>query len=226
MKCRPAVYAWLVLAGWLPGCSGEEKPERRDPLPDAIVVTREPVLQDRSPSGRESVRVHLKFFNISDLHRSFFTQEEAMRTLGEGLAQCSRNDAEVLISYDSEARVGRIIYVIPSTAEDCLPTSSNGGVDLLPLRPIGESLASFRDYVAGTRDFRIANFRVGVHFARGLNVCELTLGGQYPPTGESWSPCVSFAGKEKCASNEEGTTFLRFPAATDQGYLKNCLGLL
>ena len=201
------------------------EPEKR---PEAVVIDAED--PEKSPGiatvvpGGAAVPVQLLFFNISSLHKGFFSQREIAARLGKDLGLCTEHAVEIQIRYDNQTRVGWIVAVIPPDTLTCLPEIEAGAVNMTPLEPVGRALAGYRNRVAGSSDLRINSFRVGVQFTRGLKACRFKLAGQHPPDGSSWSPCVSFAGEDHCASGDRnsGVTSLLF-GGEDLRYAAACV---
>ncbi len=210
------------MALWLPGCGGNQDTE-----PQAEIVIPEGEAQHSVivPVGdAEAVAVELRFFGISDLHRGFFGDPRFVGQLGQELGQCVSGTAQVIVSYDEETRVGRIVLKAPPDGVTCMPGVSGKTVDLQPLQPLGMALANYRDSVAANFDFRVASFKVGASFTRGSKQCNLQIAGSHPPDGRRWSPCVGFAGTDKCGAGDvkAGVVELEFPARADASYLAAC----
>ena len=57
--------------------------------------------------------VELRFYGISDLHRGFFADPRFVDKLGKSLGACISGTAQVVISYDSENWIGRLVLKVP-----------------------------------------------------------------------------------------------------------------
>jgi hypothetical protein len=154
---------------------------------------------------------------------SFFSNADAVGSLGAALGPCLTDTAQVAVSWNEEERIGRIFLRAPPEAlTECLPTAGAEGVDLSPLEPVGVALAAYRDAVAGAFDFRVASFRIGVSFARGPRSCTVWAAGQHPPDGRAWSSCMEFHDRTACAgAADEGVTRIALEGA-DLKYAKDC----
>jgi hypothetical protein len=96
-------------------------------------------------------------------------------------------------------------------ALECKPLITDETLVLKPWVPIGKSLATFRDYVAGTSDFRISNFQVGLRIEHAKGSCTWLIAGQNPPDGSLWSACAILNDAAKCEAKQDvepQTTFL------------------
>ena len=198
----------------------EEPPEvHLELLPD----TTHTVVYPSAVEG--SVDVELRFHGVGGLHRTFFSDADAVSALGRALGPCVVQTAQVVVSYDQETRIGRIVLKVPPDGLRCLPRAAGDAVDLSPLEPVGVALASYRDALAGGYDYRLASFRVGVTATRGARSCSLWLAGDHPPDGRRWSPCVTVPTGELCAegSAEEGITVLVMPDRHGRDYVRACL---
>ncbi|MFT4624855.1 MAG: hypothetical protein ACI8PZ_003518 [Myxococcota bacterium] len=175
-----------------------------------------------STDGTSEVR--LGFEGVGPLHQGFFSQDRFVLALGRALAPCGAGPHEVMVSYDTERRIGHIELVVQPRDFGCLPAPTEGGWDLAPLAPVGAALAQYRDSVAGSFDYRIASFRSGIRYLRGVQMCGLLLGGQYPPDGTTWSRCVALAGNPVCATGdaEIGVRELVLQAPEHDAYLTSC----
>lgn len=127
------------------------------------------------------------------------------------------------VTYDTENRVGRIFLKVPPGAlHACLPRVDGSGVDLAPLVPLGRALAAYRDRVSGHFDVRVASFRVGASFVRGSYLCNAWLGGQHPPDGSTFSPCLTTAAHDLCGGDPH-VGVVRVPLGGDDlAYAKEC----
>ena len=174
----------------------------------------------------DAVAVTLQFRGVGPQYQNYFSQPEFVGALGTALGACQVDEAVVLITYDSENWIGTITLESSPDRLVCPGGFSDAGVDLTAMSPIGVALASYRDQVSSTYDIRIASFRVGVSLLRNTHLCTFWIGGQYPPDGSAWSPCVSFAGNEHCAAGEKttGTQILAFDSDEDRRYVEACFG--
>ncbi len=206
-------------------CTAE--PEDTVPEPSIVVPPEEAEHTVTTlPGGTDAAAVELRFYNISDLHRGFFADPRFSSKLGTELGVCVTGTAQVVISYDSDKWLGRMVLKIPpdQLRAECLPKVTGSTVDLTPLQPVGVALANYRDVVSANTDFRLASFRVGTSFTRGANQCVLQIAGQYPPDGRRWSPCVAFAGIDRCGAGDKikGVTTLEFTEQRDAAALSAC----
>lgn len=174
----------------------------------------------------EPAEVRLQFDSVSRLHQGYFGDAEMVAPLREGISGCVLGPTDVVISYDSEEHIGRMVLYADTSGLRCKPKATANGFDLQPLIPVTKALASYRAKVAARRDYRISSFRVGVNFMKGVNLCTLWSKGQYPPDGTTWSPCVDFAGDSRCGRGgaDQGVSLLQFPERQDQEYLAKCFG--
>ena len=196
-------------------------------VPTAESDTPEPPRAAVAPKGEMlPAEVRLQFDSISQLHRGYFGDPVMLAPLEKGLASCALGPTDVVISYDSEKHIGRMVLYADTSGVRCSPKATPSGYDLSPLVPVTQAMAAYRDKLAALRDYRISSFRIGVNFMKGLQMCTLWSAGQYPPDGTTWSPCVEFAGNAKCGNGVtgQGVDLLQFPNADDQAYLAKCFG--
>ncbi|HHO52532.1 MAG TPA: hypothetical protein ENK18_17110 [Deltaproteobacteria bacterium] len=171
------------------------------------------------------VPVVLAFSNLNPLYQGYFSTEAWVAELSSALGGCFTESVEVVISYSDETRIGRILIQTPISALACSPVPGPEGVDLSPLVPVGQALARYRDAVAAARDVRVASFRVGVRLVRGVELCDLYVGGQFPPDGTTFSPCLGLRGNEICLGDRhEALTSLPWPQGEHREILSACLG--
>jgi hypothetical protein len=220
--------AALALLIGLTACGPAEPPpvpqEFKMELPSSVTGGAEQVL----PPGAilEPTEVRLQFGSVSRLHQGYFGDPKMLAPLREGIAGCALGPTDVLVSYDSEKRIGRIVLYADTSGLRCKPEATAKGFDLQPVIPVTQAMARYRDKVAAMRDYRVSNFRIGVNFVQGVKLCTLWSSGQYPPDGTTWSPCVDFAGVPHCGRGvaERGVDLLQFPKREDQEYLAKCFG--
>lgn len=209
------------------GCSNPPEPKRpKEPELTSVLTGEAPTSDVNVVMGSgDSAAVKLRFSGVSNLHMGYFSNEEALASLGAGLSSCT-SSADVVVSYNTETRIGNIVLSTGPRDLSCRPQLESGGWELSALEPIGRALADYRDHIAATRDYRVSSFRVGMAYLRGANLCTLYISGQYPPDGSRWSPCVDFGGVPHCGvgTAEDGVTTLTFETRDDDGYLSTCLG--
>jgi len=174
----------------------------------------------------QPAEVRLQFDSVSRLHQGYFGDPKMLSLLREGIAGCALGPTDVVISYDSEEHIGRMVLYADTSGLRCKPLATSNGFDLRPLVPVTQALAAYRDKVAALRDYRVSSFRIGVNFMKGVNLCTLWSFGQYPPDGTTFSPCVDFAGVPRCGRGvaERGVDLLQFSKLEDQQYLVKCFG--
>lgn len=174
----------------------------------------------------DAVDVDLAFSGVGTLYRGYFGMEAAVGALGVGLGPCLEDNARVVITYDDEERIGRIVLDTDPQSLSCLATGA-GGADVTAMTPVTRALAAYRDTIASSRDFRVASFRIGVTLRSGAKLCTAWAAGQYPPDGTTFSSCVTLAGVEKCMPGEHefGVQTLTLSEASDQTYWAACNGL-
>ena len=215
----------LLLSGLVSGCREEAKEPAivvpSDNTPASVVRPKPP---ESGSVDEGKVKVELRFYGVSDLYRGFFADPRAVGPLSEALAGCVEGTAQILVSYDQESRIGRIVMKVPPESSSCLPRATATGADLSPLEPVGVALAEFRDRVSSSFDYRIASFRVGTSFTRGTTQCNLQISGSHPPDGRRWNPCVGFGGVERCGDGdpEEGVQSFVFSDAKSRNDLAAC----
>ncbi len=236
----------LALALLLVGCDGGATPTPATPSPAPGLDPAGPQRSDGpSPSagspgsaatpppggttlqitGGDAVPIQLRFTRISGLHRGYFGQEALVAALGKALGRCTDHTVEVHVSWSQEALTGRIQAILPPGTTACGPTAVPGGFDLRPLVPITQALARYRDAVAGTSDFRISSFQVGVDLVGARTVCRLRIAGQHPPDGTRFHPCVRVGGDQICGAGDpdEGVVRLQLDDPASRKALATCL---
>ena len=154
------------------------------------------------PAAEGSVPVIVAYDGVGHLHQGFFNTPDLVEAVSSGLGGCVTGTAEVVVSYNAERRIGGIVLHSVGDTLACKASVDGSAVDLRPLIPIARALAAYRDGVANRFDLRIGSFRSGIRVLRGTQVCEVWLGGQYPPDGSTFSPCVHLQGHEKCMSDD------------------------
>ena len=197
-----------------PGTSAGLPPITSSPPASATVVT-----------GEGAASVALGFGGVSPLYQGYFTTEDWVGRLGRDLGGCFDGTVAVLITYDSENHVGRILVQTGLAELGCRPKAGPDGVDLAALRPVGAALARYRDTVAGARDLRVGSFRTGLRLVQRGEICDLYFGGQFPPDGSRFSPCMGLRGFEVCVGDRhEGVLTLPWPPGEGREVLSTCVG--
>ncbi len=168
----------------------------------------------------------LAFAGVSGLYQGYFAEPERVRQLSTDLGGCFDGLVEVIVGYDSLEHVGRIVLQTSAADLRCRPRAGEEGVDLSPLVPVAAALARYRSGLAAERDVRVSSFRTGVRLVQGGEICDLWLGGQYPPDGSSFSPCIGLRGHERCLG-ERGAGIVQLPWPPGEGaeVLRTCLSL-
>ena len=217
---------WMFLI--LLSCSGQEQ-SSPEPEPKPIVKTfkSKPPASDSEAIPRPedtpaSIDVDLVFSNISSIHRGFFVQSKAVSNLKNALASCFSKKTTVEVGYTSKTLKGRIVLVSNGDLGLCKPVWTQEAVDLQPWIPIGQALAQYRDYVAGTSDFRISNFEVGVRIEKENSSCFWPIQGQHPPDGTMWSMCPSVDGTPVCGNSQAPTQTLKVESIVNAEGLRRC----
>ncbi len=224
---------WPVLA--LLACSGAEQDEptsvealQAQPFGD--VQTTNQLMAGPSAtiitpsSGEGGAAVELRFFEVGALHQGYFSDTSAVGALSQAMGPCISQTAQVLVAYDQERRIGRILLKAPPGGLMCAPSQQGDGIDLSGLVPVGRALAAYRDDVAARFDYRVASFKIGVSFTRGARSCDLFFGGTHPPDGTAFHPCLHCATGATCAlGGDEGVTTLRFSDRQSARYVEECL---
>jgi len=168
-----------------------------------------------------AVDVRLAFDGVSSMYRYYFEEDEFVEPLGQALGACFDDWVDLVVSYDSETRQGRIFVQTPRERLGCKPLVTEPGLDVRPLAVIGKALARYRDALAGARDVRLANFRTGLRVVQGVRICDLWTAGQHPPDGSTFSGCVTLQGHEICATDDRSEGLERIPWPSD-GDLRSC----
>jgi hypothetical protein len=168
--------------------------------------------------------VTLAFAGVGGLHRSYFGTPEHVGRLGKELGACLKGTARVVISWDEEERIGRIVLdAQPEALAACPIQMTDGGADVTSLAPIGQALATYRDAIGGHFDLRVSSFRIGVSMLKGAHLCTLWAAGQFPPDGKTWSGCVGMGGVEQCAAEDRHAPLTVLPFSGEElRYLSGC----
>jgi hypothetical protein len=206
------------------GCGGvAEDRVVEEPPPIVRRVVVQPVKQRADEvSTHHSVDVSLSFMGISSLHRGFFLRSAGVQRLGQTLGACLDQPATVEVGYSNEDLKGRILLVTTQERGSCQPILTSSGLDLAPWIPIGRALAQYRNHVAGTSDFRISNFSVGIRIERPDGSCVWTIDGQHPPDGTLWSPCLRTESGEICAKEGQPSVQLTWRSKSDEAVARAC----
>lgn len=214
-------------------CSGPAQPDPplvpAAPLPQVkIVPPAVPVQTEGSAmhvNAGAAIPIQLRFTTVGKLHQGFFGRPELVREVGAGLGACTSHTVDLDVVWSQADLEGRIVAVMPQDSSECRPVLSDNGIDLTPLVPVSRAVAAYRDAVAGSSDFRIANFAVGVDLTRQGVVCRLRAAGQHPPDGTRYDPCVSVNGTPVCAqgSADAGVQRLVFSDNKDLAAVRKCL---
>lgn len=149
-------------------------------------------------SGSEAVPIQLQFSSLSKLHQGFFLRDSGILALGQDLASCGDAVFTVEVAYDQEALRGRVVGFVPQGTPGCAPTRTGDGLDLRPMSSAAGALAKYRDDVAGRSDYRIANFEIAVRTETASGSCRFDAGGQNPPDGSTFQPCVLVGEERVC----------------------------
>ena len=166
----------------------------------------------------------LAFQGVSPLYQGYFSTEAWVSELGKGLGACFDGTVEVVVSYDMETRIGRILVQTGLAELKCAPEIGPQGIDLSPMAPVGQALARYRDAISAARDVRVSSFRSGLRLVQGSELCDLYIGGQFPPDGTTFSPCVGIRGKEVCLGDRhEAISSLALPEGEAGDILRRCL---
>lgn len=220
----------LVLAVALGACGGEAPPAP-EPVPSTPprikTVSPEPGPDGSAMqvNGGDAVPVQLQFTTISALHQGFFGQPRLVRKLGAAMGACTTHTVQVDVVWSQAELQGRIMGVVPPGSTSCGVRKDGEGFDLSPLVPMSRGLAGYRDGVAGTSDFRISSFVVGLDLIDEGIVCRLTAVGQHPPDGTRFHPCVQVNGEPVCGEGdpEQGITRLVVSDPAARRRLERCL---
>jgi hypothetical protein len=218
--------SWVLVA-----CAGAPEPAPSPAAPPVPPQTR--VVEPAAPSegsalhvmAGDAVPVQLRFTTVGKLHQGFFGRPELVRKLGRGLGACTTHTVDVDVVWSQAELEGRIVAVLPVDSTTCRPRLDGDVLDLTPLQPVSRGVAAYRDGVAGTSDFRIANFVAAVDLVAEGQVCRLRAAGQHPPDGTRFDPCVSVNGAPVCArgSSEIGVERLVFDNPKDLAKVRRCL---
>ena len=222
------MIAGLVL--WV-ACSGapEPGPPVDAPAPDAVADA------DSEPSGDTtagqtadatveagSPQLIIQYEGVAPLYRGFFNDARAGAALAEAAAPCVGNDVYLYVSYDNDERKGRMTLRVEPDVAACRPVPTETGWDLSPAVPLSSALATFRDTLAATYDFRISSFEVQVTYrAPDSSLCTLKAEGAHPPDGRSFAACVREDLNTHCGTMAADGTTLALDASTGRA-LRGC----
>lgn len=176
------------------------------------------------------VQVELQFEGVGDLHQRWFGDAAIVTRLAEALSPCVQERAVVRMSWDEPTFTGTIRLYLDRATLGCRAEHRDGVVDLTPMEPVARALAAYRDGVANTFDLRVGSFKVQVEALDGTRLCRVNLGGQFPPDGSTWHPCVDLGGTLTCAGDAEpgpradGVRAFTFSDPADGKYLAGCFG--
>lgn len=193
----------------------EPVPPRAQPAAPTESSTIEPVAGSAVPP------LVLVWTGISTLHKSFFSTQDVVARLAEGLQGTILPPANVHIRFDSKAHKGWIqLQLRPETLR--LSVGGEGGVvRLQELAPITAALATYRSTVAGRYDVRVESFHVGIESDRGSVRCVFELGGLQPPDGKTVSSCVEINSTRHCGVEVAGGVLFTTEVADN---IRACLG--
>ena len=177
-------------------------------------------------SERGVVELYLEFTGLSPLHQGFFQDAQMTMALSDGLSTCVDGPVVLAVRYDTPTRIGVLELQVERSQLRCSPVFGEGTVDLSAWSPLGASLATYREAVAGRYDLRLSSFRTRLRVARQSDACMFELTGQFPPDGSTWSSCVAFEGlPERCQVDRAiGVTLLETPTDAMRAPLAACLG--
>jgi hypothetical protein len=168
----------------------------------------------------DSERVVLVWGGISNLHRSFFLDVQAVEQLGRDMAGLVKPPANVHISFDMDRHIGRIhIKLLPETATG-MAVGEGAVVNLAPISPLLQGLARYRSAVAARYDTRVEAFRIGIDSYRGLTHCQFSATGPLPPDGTVVSGCVDLNGVPVCGQPVDGGILY---SLSDAEKIRDCL---
>ena len=214
----------LLLAACTGAPTAEEERAAAEATAEALAGSADPgpspTVSAGSLDDAEPVQVVLVWDGIGPLHKSFFSDQEAVTELATDLAGHLKPPADVHVRYDSQEMLGDIQLRLAPDALVSPVAATQERVNLQALVPITTALASYRSNVAARFDFRVESFRVGIESYRGHRICQLSLAGTPPPDGTLISPCVTINGQQHCGeAAAEGVTFSQEAAA----HLRACL---
>ena len=207
-------------------CNTEsEKTVEPKPIPVVRTVEVEPLQtkQDSSVDSAKPVDVNMAFSGISNLHRGFFLQRKGVQALGRALGHCFTEPVTVEVGYSNDELQGYIYVVTPERAGKCVPKSDENTLDMTPLSAIGTALSVYRDFVAGTSDFRISNFKIGIRYEYQTYSCAFVATGQNPPDGTTWSSCPEDSRAEKCPKEAPYGDLFYWKKLYNSSRVKACL---
>lgn len=190
-------------------------------------IVRKPVLivgePEQGATSGGPVPVELQYEGVGELHQRWFGDQAIVTALAKELGPCMADRAVVRISWSEEERKGGIWLLLAGSQLVCRPKGGDP-VDLSPMTPLATALANYRDQVAGRFDFRVASFAVGVEVLQKTNLCRFQAGGQFPPDGSSFAPCIDMGGELRClADREKGATSFSYADPAHTAYLSACL---
>jgi len=205
------------------GCGGEPEVQPVAPAPAPEPVRKQIVVGGEGGAAS----VGLQFRGISPLYQGYFGDEKLVGQLGVALGACADGAVDVVVSYSNETRIGTVFVQTDPKSAVCVPTRTGEEFDLSPMVPIATALAQYRDALSANYDLRIASFKTGVTWLSGTNLCSVWAGGQYPPDGSTFSPCLDFAGNATCGkgARDEGVVLLQMQTPEDTAYVRRCFGL-
>ncbi len=179
---------------------------------------------DAGDATTEAVSIELQFVGVGGLHQRWFSDRAIVTDLAQSLATCMTGRAVIELSYDEEERIGRIKLLLSGDQVVCKPVKTGASVDASALVPLNTALTGYRDAVAGRFDFRVASFRIEHEVVSGTKGCALHVGGQHPPDGTTFAPCVTLGGEEACAKDPEddGVSTFTFRTPQHASYLAQC----
>lgn len=216
----------LLLAACTAAPTAEEERAAAEAAAEALVspetVGSTPSADAAGPPevAAEPVQVVLVWDGIGQLHKGFFSDQEAVTELATDLAGHLRPPADVHIRYNSQEIIGDIVLRLAPDGLVAPVAVSGEQVNLQALAPITTALASYRSNVAARFDFRVESFRVSIESFRGHRVCQFSLAGAPPPDGRLISPCVDINGQQSCGdAGAGGVTFT--PEVVE--HLRSCL---
>ena len=184
--------------------------------PGGMTAAKEP------PAPLESlgpVEVVLAWSGIGGLHRSYFSDSQAVEGLASSLGEGLQGGTVVVeIGWDQEKHRGTIQAQLgPSNLRGGLELPQ-GGVALGRLVPVTQALARYRDDVAGRYDIRVLSFHLEVQLG---GACEVRAVGEHPPDGNEVSPCVHVGAEEFCGTQVTGGVQFQ----SDNASIQRCFGL-
>lgn len=209
------------------GCTPAPPPEPLGPSAEEAnaaaeaLLQAEPVVTSPAPKGVEGaelVPIEIVWEGIGALHKSYFSDQEAVTALSVALAPYIQGTVQLKISFNQQEHLGKIrIQLPPDALIQAVPANP---AQLQQLAPITTALAVYRDHVANRFDLRVQSFHIGLDFFRGPVHCGVQVGGDRPPDGRLVSPCVLVNGQEICGQPSAAGVRFAEPAA---GKIARCL---